>query len=365
MELKEYKEYLERKKLRPRSIETYLYMMNELKSFLGKPLDKSITRQDLERYLDSIKNQSSSSIITKMNSIRLYFKWLYEIKGKHKFPEIVDWFEYPKNHNNRLLPSDLITGEELDKLIAVCDNLRDRAIVCLLFESALRKSELVSLNIEDVHMEDNQTGYITVRKSKTEIREVPLSRSVPLLINWLNLYPSPSPNKPLFIILRHDRNYGKRLSDQYINLLLDKIAKASGIGKNLFPHLMRHSRLTDLDKKGLSHTALRVFAGWSPTSSMPTRYSHFSSADTKKAVQEADGIKPKTAEKIKIDFINCVKCSTPNDKTNRYCYLCGMALDEDSKKEFEIEELLKLMIKTDPSLSKTISEKIKQIKSVS
>jgi hypothetical protein len=39
-----------------------------------------------------------------------------------------------------------------------------------------------------------------------------------------------------------------------------------------------------------------------------------------------------------------------------------MPLDQDSQKEFEIEELLKLLIKSDPDLSETLSKKIKDLK---
>jgi site-specific recombinase XerD len=301
---------------------------------------------------------SNSTILAKLLSLKIYFKWLY--KMKKGYPDIVD-FPLPKKSNNSLVSSDLLTEEEVLKMINVCDNLRDKAIISLLYDSACRISEITNLNIENIIIETEKTGYIVVN-GKTGKRQVPLSFSIPSLRNWLNSHPLKNkPNSPLFIALNN--HFGHRITGENIRLTLIRYAKRTGIKKRVFCHLFRHTRLTELDKKGLSHTAMKNFAGWSQRSNMPSVYSHFSAQDTKDLVYEADGIaQPKIRKKTILEHVICVKCKTPNDKTNKYCYLCGMALDDNSRKEFEIEELIKLLIKTDPELSKTISEKIEKIK---
>jgi site-specific recombinase XerD len=353
----EFENYLKIKKLSKVTISNYTLHLRTTEKFLGKKLDKTTTKEDIQKYLNSVSDRSANTIIAKLLSLKVYFKWLYGMKKG--YPDIVD-FPSPKKSSNGLISSDLLTEEEILRLINSCDNLRDKALISLLYDSACRISEITNLNIEDVVIESERTGFITVN-GKTGKRQVPLSFSIPVLKEWINKHPlKDTPNSPLFIALNN--RFGHRMVEENIRLALMKYARRVDIKKRIFCHLFRHSRLTDLDKKGLSHTAMKYYAGWSKNSNMPSVYSHFSAQDTKELVYQADGITPIKIKKTILEPVNCVKCSTPNDKTNKYCYLCGMALDEDSKKEFEIEELLKLLIKTDPSLSKTISDKIKQLK---
>jgi site-specific recombinase XerD len=353
----EFENYLRIRKLSEITIYNYVLHLKTAKRFLGK-LDMTTTKDDIQRYLTSISNLSANTILAKSLSLKLYFKWLY--KMKKGYPDIVD-FPLPRKPQNKLISSDLLTEEEVLKMINICDNTRDKALISVLFDSACRIGEIRDLNIEDIVIESDKTGYIVV-DGKTGKRQVPLSFSIPALRNWLNSHPlKDDPKSPVFPAL--ENHFGKRMTEDNMRLTLIKYSKRADIKKRVFCHLFRHSRLTQLDKKGLSHTAMKYFAGWSKNSNMPSVYSHFSAQDTKELVYEADGIaQPKIRKKTILEPVNCPKCETPNDKTNKYCYLCGMPLDENSRKEFEIEELVKLLIKTDPSISKTISEKIESLK---
>lgn len=328
-------------------------------NFLGKPLDKTTTKEDIEKYLNSISKLSTDTIILRLIILKIYFKWLYGMR--RGYPDVVD-FPLPKKNGNGLISSDLLTEEDIIKMISVCDNLRDKALISLLFDSACRISELTNLNIEDVIIETDRTGSITV-DGKTGKRTVPLSFSIPALRNWINEHPlKDEPNSPLFIAL--ENRFGNRVVEQTVRYKLIANAKKINLNKRIFCHLFRHSRLTQLDKKGLSHTAMKYFAGWSKNSNMPSVYSHFSAQDTKELIYEADGIaQPKVKRRTILEPVICCKCQTPNDRTNKYCYLCGMGLDQEAQKVFEIQELVKELIKTYPELSKDISNKIVELKS--
>jgi integrase len=357
MVLKEFNDYLKLQKKRPLTIKLYLYNLEFAERLLGKSLDKATTKEDIEKYLNSISDKSANTIQARLIALKLYFKWLY--KMKKGYPDIVD-FPLPKKNGNGLVSSDLLTEDDVIKMINACDNTRDKALISLLYDSACRIGEITNLNIGDVVIESDKTGYIVV-DGKTGKRQVPLSFSIPALREWINSHPSKDkPDSALFIALGN--RFGHRTINQNVRKILLKISKRIGMKKRVFCHLFRHSRLTMLDKKGLSHTAMKYYAGWSKNSNMPSVYSHFSAQDTKELIYEADGItQPKIRKKTILEPINCVKCETPNDKTNKYCYLCGMALDDNSRKEFEIEEVVKELIKTDPELNKIISDKIKGI----
>jgi len=346
--LEEFKKALERRKLSKITIQNYIKGLKIVEIFIKKPIEKA-DKKDLERFIDSISERKPNTIRQRITTLKIFFKWL-------KKPEIAD-FPMPKKDGNNLLSSDLLSEDDIEKMVNIADNPRDKALLNVLFDSACRKSEILNLNIEDFVADSDGTGYICV-DGKTGKRQVPLSFSIPSLKAWLNNHPFKNKtDSPMFIATK--QSFGHRLSDSTLEMIIKGCAKKSKVNKNVFCHLFRHSRLTDLDKKGLSHTAMKYFAGWSKNSNMPSVYSHFSAQDTKELIYEADGItQPKIKKKI-IEPINCFKCNTPNDKTNKYCYVCGMPLDEDSQKELEAKkEFLKICF--EPDIWKVLQEKIKR-----
>lgn len=355
--LEDFERELRRRKLKENSVYLYISSIQLAERFLGKPLDKTTTKKDIESYLDSISDSKANTIASRLISLKIYFKWLYGMK--RGYPEVVD-IPLPKGRGNNMISADLLTEDEILRLINACYCSRDKALISLLYDSACRIGEITGLNIEDVVIEDEKIGHILV-DGKTGRREVPLSLSIPSLKDWLNTHPQRNnPKSPLFVSLKGFD--GHRLIPQSVEYALRQIKKRAGISKPIHPHLFRHSRLTQLDKKGLSHTAMKYYAGWSRNSNMPSVYSHFSAQDTKDLIYEADGIsQPRAKPKILLEPVKCPKCQTPNDKTNRFCYLCGVPMDDTSRKELEIEEIVKMLIKTDPNLSKVLSERIESL----
>ena len=350
MSIELFKNHLKRRKLSERTYNLYCSYLKRVEEFIGKPLQQA-TRKDIETYLDNKSNKlKSASLRVIIISLKLYFKWL-------KRPEIAD-FPLPRKENNKLVSSDLLTEEDVLKIINACDNIKDKALVSLLYDSAGRNSEIRNLKIKDVFIESNRTGYVVV-DGKTGKRQIPLSFSIPILKQWINTHPfKDNPESYLF----YGDKTKKKLSSFLVRHYILRACETAKLKKKVYPHIFRHSRLTDLDRKGLSHTAMKHYAGWTRQSNMPSVYSHFSQQDTSNLVYQADGITPRKRKKTILEPVVCIKCNTPNDKTNAYCYLCGIPLDKDTQKEYEISELLKMIIKEDPNLSKLIGERIKKLK---
>jgi integrase len=335
MGFEEFEAYLKRNKKRERTIDVYIRNLTLVERFLGKSLDKSTTKKDIENYLNSISIQASNTIIIKILSLKIYFKWLYGMKKG--YPDMVD-FPFPRRTLNNLTSNDLLTEEEILKLINAADSLRDKAIVSLLFDSAIRIGELLGLDIEDVKL-DTEIGSIDV-DGKTGRRTVPISKSIPYLRDWINCHPINKGESPLFISLRH--NFGGRTSDENIRSMLKTIKKRTGIKKHIFPHLFRHSRLTQLDRKQLSHTAMKYFAGWSKGSNMPSVYSHFSAQDTTEAIYSVDGVINKKVELDKkiLEPVKCWNCKSLQNPSNLFCSACNSPLNEEAKAKREFMQLI-------------------------
>jgi integrase/recombinase XerC len=120
---------------------------------------------------------------------------------------------------------------------------RDYALLRLLWDNALRRSEISLADIKDLDLEGR--SLLILGKGKGSQKEaVSLSRpSVDAILDWLQSRKELDINQPLFIAL-DQVSYGHRLSGVSIYRLVDAVAKAAGIQKKLSPHRIRHSGIT-------------------------------------------------------------------------------------------------------------------------
>lgn len=160
--------------------------------------------------------------------------------------------------------------EEVERLIAKIPNetesdLRDRAIVELLFSSGLRVSELCNLNRDHINTKrrefmvrgkGNKDRPIFISKSAAEHIENYLSARedslIPLFINYSRRYKKPST----------DGNY-RRITPRTVQRMVEKYAKLAGITKKVTPHTMRHSFATDLLVNGADLRSVQGMLGHS------------------------------------------------------------------------------------------------------
>jgi len=158
MSFEEFEAYLKRTKKTESTRKVYLSNLELIERFLGKKLDKHITKKDIQRFLDSISDQASNTIIMKMMILRLYFKWLYEMK--RGYPDIVD-FDFPRKKSNNLTPDDLLTEEEVLKLINALNDDRLK----LIEELKPKEAELPKLT-------DKQQKVFDLMKEGKTIKEI-------------------------------------------------------------------------------------------------------------------------------------------------------------------------------------------------
>lgn len=120
---------------------------------------------------------------------------------------------------------------------------RDYALLRLLWDNALRRSEISSADIKDLD-KDGRVLLILGKGQGSHKETVSLSKpTVDAILDWLQARKELDVNQPLFIAL-DNAHYGHRLSGTSIYRLVEKIAKAAGITKKLSPHRIRHSGIT-------------------------------------------------------------------------------------------------------------------------
>ncbi|MEO0685873.1 MAG: tyrosine-type recombinase/integrase, partial [Cyanobacteria bacterium J06649_11] len=159
-----------------------------------------------------------------------------------------------------------IAPEDFAKALALVDRdtlkgKRDYAILRLLWDNALRRSEVCNLNIGDFNAQESTLSILGKGKGKQKVI-IDLSRkTVDAIADWLvTSRRSHFTRKPLFIVLAHYNN-GNRLSGEAIRRLVDKLCKQAGITKKMSPHRVRHSSITTvLDKNNGNYRATQRFS---------------------------------------------------------------------------------------------------------
>ena len=134
---------------------------------------------------------------------------------------------------------------------ATLAGLRDRALLLLGFAAALRRSELVALDVEDLEFDTARGLKLTIRKSKTDQQQagaqvaVPYARetdrcAVRALSQWLQA--AKIHRGPVFRRMRRGDTVGaERLTDQSVALIIKSRARAAHLPAELLPKLSGHS----------------------------------------------------------------------------------------------------------------------------
>jgi len=301
---------------------------------------KKFTRKDIENFLQNLENKSEAYRMIYKRIIMAFFRFVYGLEKGDAYPDVVRWIKIGRVKNKEF--PEILTIEEIGKMIEVADNLRDRAIISLLYESGCRASEILCLKIKDVTF-DNY-GAVIIVKGKTGSRRIRLISSVVDLKNWLNTHGRRNDeNAPLFYSMARNSKFSP-LSCNTLDELVDTLAKRANISRHIFPHLMRHSRCTHLSKL-LKEPEMRIYFGWAKNSGMPGTYVHLSGADIEDKILEINGIKQTKGSKIhKIPTIKCWNCKELNSIGNKFCSYCASPIDKDSTEVQRVREFKSFML---------------------
>ena len=178
----------------------------------------------------------------------------------------------------RSLP-DTLSADEVDSLLVsaskqeTSDGMRDQAMFELLYASGLRVTELVSLNIADLDLEQ---GTVRCLGKGSKERLIPVhSGAVTVLRRYID------EARPSFIKNTTERalfmnRRGQRLSRQGFWLILKAQSKRAGITKKITPHTLRHSFATHLLQGGAPLRHVQELLGHSSITTTQV-YTHLTS----------------------------------------------------------------------------------------
>lgn len=291
--IKRYLDYLEIEK--GKSIKTrknYQYYLSVFKNFLEelKKTEASIEDIDLESirlfrlFLNRKKIDGQKRTLSKKTqsyyliALRNFLKYLIRYNYKVLSPEKI---ELPKIEPREI---KVISWEELERLLSApkgnsLKELRDKAILEMLFSTGLRVSELTNLKRKDINL---KAGEFTVRGKGSKIRIVFLS-SVAKQVLAKYLKKRQDSEEHLFVSLPK-KNKVTPLTSRSIQRIVSYWARRAGIVKPVTPHTLRHMFATDLLQNGADLRAIQELLGHSQITTTQV-YTHLSNQALKEVYQ--------------------------------------------------------------------------------
>ncbi len=285
-----YHDYLNELKINGKSASTLIYQESILKEADAFKKLPGWTKDDVNRFiLDLQEKNKKSSVEVKKAIIKRFFTWAGE-------KEIVEHLKikFPKNNLRR---EDILTVDDVNKMIEATESPMYKALIAFLFESGARINEALKVKVEDIQ-ETDKGMIISVPQTKTGIDRR----------RGLYVYSSG-------YIRNHITYKGLGRADLLFSIkrpqahtMLNKIAKKAGIDKPMSPHKFRHAQATDMVIRGYQESIIRKKLGWTDDSRMLSRYEHIVDTDVIDATAEKAGtdiprqpmINIKQAESLKI-----------------------------------------------------------------
>lgn len=260
-----------------RDLEQYLTFLTEQHIKDWQAVDRVLILSFLQQLQKSGK--SSATIIRMVSSLRRFHQFLRQERFTDHDP--MQHIDSPKKQQK--LP-DTLSLSEVERLIETPDTkevlgIRDRAILEVMYATGLRVSELIGLQLKDLHL---SMGLLQTTGKGDKERIVPLGD---LAIQWIETYLEEA--RP-FLTRKHPEeshlfvnNHGKQLSRQGIWKNLKALVRKAGITKNVTPHTLRHSFATHLLENGADLRTVQELLGHADISTTQI-YTHI----TKKRMTE-------------------------------------------------------------------------------
>ncbi len=262
--IKGFKSYLQiERSLSDNSVQAYIRDVKKFANY-AIPIELSelkVTRVDISNFLAQINQEdiSARSQARIISGIKAFYKYL--IMEDYLKINPTELIESPKI--GLKLP-DTLSLIEIDKLIAAVDlsnkqGERNRAILETLYSCGLRVSELVNLQLSNIHFKE---GYLKVTGKGDKERLAPIGgraiKYLTIYINEVRNHQNIKKGNEDFIFLN---NRGAKLTRVMIFLIIQKLTERIGLKKKISPHTFRHSFATHLIEGGADLRAVQEMLG--------------------------------------------------------------------------------------------------------
>ena len=255
------------KKLSDNTLQSYRRDIEQYEKYVSdnKINYLKVTEETILEYMEYLReeNKKESTISRSLASIRSFYQYLIRVKKIKKDPTMT--IESPKISKRT---PNILTSKEVELLLDQPKDVdlkgtRDKAMLEFAYATGMRVTEMISLDIDDVKLDE---GYVVCR-GRSKSRNIPLgSMSLKALKEYIDdarpyLIRDES-EEALFVNVN-----GTRLTIQGFWKIVKYYKEQAHIEKDITPHVLRHSFATHLLQNGADLKAIQTMLGHSDISS--------------------------------------------------------------------------------------------------
>lgn len=182
-----------------------------------------------------------------------------------------------------------LTQEQVQALIGSCHTVRDKFLLCLLYETGMRIGQALGLRHSDIRSWDNEIDIVprkdNVNGARAKAKDpytIHASQTLMALYTQYltSEYPLESESDYVFVNVQKGV-LGAPLKRDSISALFERLKKATGI--DFHPHLLRHTHATELIRSGWDAAFVQKRLGHASVQTTINTYAHLDNEDLKQA----------------------------------------------------------------------------------
>ena len=268
-QLKQFYKFLEvDKKASNNTLQSYKRDLKQFSEYIEEKGIKynKVTENDIKEYLEYLAKEEEkkpSTISRTIASIRAFYQ--YEVKNKKTMQNPTENIQSPKIEKRTPC---ILTSQEVELLLEQPKDIdlkgtRDKAMLEFAYATGMRVTEIISLDIGDVNLEEGTVNC----KSGSRTRLIPLGK---MSLNALKEYIEDARN----VLVKTDKETalfvnlnGRRLTRQGFWKIIKFYQEQANITKDITPHTLRHSFATHLLQNGADLKSIQMMLGHSDISS--------------------------------------------------------------------------------------------------
>ncbi len=218
-----------------------------LKKFFGqsaKDHPKNINEQDIKDYLSKFDEPNTQR--ANHSAIKKFYDICLGQRNKFRY--------IPYCRKSNKLPI-VLSVDEIQSMFKVCDNLKHKVILAILYSCGLRVSELI--NLKWGHIDRSRMIVNIIQAKGKKDRQVGLTpQLIPLLEKYYFEYKSKD-------YILNGQNGSLQYSARSVGEVIKQLADKAGIKKRVYAHLIRHCTFTHLVEMGTDIALIQKLAGHS------------------------------------------------------------------------------------------------------
>jgi integrase len=233
----------------PRTIEQYEKTVGEFISWVDVIDTNEMKSRHIRAFLAHVasRNVSSATVAYYARGLKAFVRFC----NAEGYIERELLFDIPKVKDT---PKNVLMADDLKRVLDACLSNRDIAIILMLLDTGIRRSEFLALNWGDV---DIPSGLIKIREGKGgKARSVVIgARTRRAMLKYRRDVPHDL-NNPVWVSQR-----GGRLKGSGLRMALDRIGERAGL--HIHPHMLRRTFATWSLRSGMNPLTLQLLMGHS------------------------------------------------------------------------------------------------------